>query len=349
MKKVLPALIGILLIIAVIYILFRNKKAIDASTELALARVEVRPVRAVQAGPLDRTFTYSYAGELVASNELMLTAATQGQVSGVAVVKGQPVKKGQVLATVEDDLLREQLEVSRTAFEKLERDLERYSVMLENDAITGQQFETLELNYKAAEAKYMAAQKQYSDTRIKSPIDGVINQLFIKQGSMVGPGVPVCEIVNAENLHLRLRLSQSEAERLSGAENLVVVTNRNDSLRATPGFQSVKPDYAGLYETDLILQETPGTIVAGMPAVAIVKVTPSPADIYIPQEALLGLGGTQLYVYCAVKGKAERRDVKTSGTTQGWVKISAGLQPGDSVITSGNTIISQGDKITVTP
>jgi RND family efflux transporter MFP subunit len=349
MRRALPTLIAIILVVAVVFILVRNKKEIDASTELSLAKVEVRPVRAVQVGPLADVLIHTASGQLVASKELMLTAATQGQVSELMMEKGQAVKKGQVLASVENDLLREQMQVARAAYEKLDKDMERYRVMLENDAITRQQFETLQLNYRSAEAKYKAAQKQLADSRIKSPIDGIINQIFTKQGAMIGPGVPICEIINNTSLMLRLKLSERESARLRQAQRLVVVINDVDSLSARLASQGIKPDYTGLLETDLILEGATEAYSPGMSATAVIENVPLPGEIFIPQNALLGFGSTQLYVFCAEDGVARRKNVEVSENIKGWVKIADGLAHGDSVITDGNTLISDGDKISIRP
>ena len=349
MKKFLPIVIVIIAAVAVLFILFRNKEKIGESTKLSLARVEVRPVRAIRVGPLKEVFLDTYYGQLAASSELMLMASTQGMVTNVAVEKGQSVRQGQVIASVENKLLREQLDVSKSAYEKLKKDMERYRVMLENDAITRQQFETLELNYKGAEAKYAAALKQFNDTQITSPINGVVNQLFVKKGGMIGPGVPVCEIVNPGNLIIRLKLSQQESARLNEAHTIKVLINDHDSVNTRIGFRSVKPDYSGLYEVDLIPERELVNYTAGTSVRIISESTPSASDIYLPQKTLLGYGGTQLYVYTAENGRAVRRNVETGSTMGDYIKITSGLTVGDSVITDGNTIVADGDKISVKP
>ncbi|MEJ2003718.1 MAG: efflux RND transporter periplasmic adaptor subunit [Cyclobacteriaceae bacterium] len=349
MKKVIPTLIGVGLVLAVIYVLFLNKKEMDASTRLSLAEVEIRPVRAIRITSQTEGFIHTYPGQLVAAAELILTSSTQGQVAQVGVKKGQSVNAGDFIAAVNNDLLREQVNVAKSAYDKLDRDMERYSVMLENDAITAQQFESLELNFEAAKAKYLAAKKQLDDSSIESPVSGTINKVFIEQGSMLGPGVPVCEIVSAENLLCRLRLTRNEAARVADASSILVIINEEDSLQAKIASESVKPDYSGLYETDLVLEGDLRNYDPGMTATAIMKIIPPPDEVFVPQNALLGFGSTQLYVYCADGGKAVRKNVIASENINGWVKISKGLEAGDSVITDGNTIISQGDKISIRP
>ena len=348
MKRILPILIAIILIAFVIYQLRSNKEKLEAQTDLSLRKVEEIPVRVFTVSPWAEAIRETFSGQLVAESELMVTSSAQGRITRVYVEKGQQIKQGDVIAQVEDALLREQVQVTQSAYDKLKKDQERFRIMAENEAVTGQQLETLELNLKAAEAKYLAAQQQLSDNRVKSPISGTVNQLFVKKGAMLGPGVPVCEIVNTDNLLLRLKLSRNELEQISSSEQVEVrIDGVPELATGRVSFQSVKPDYANLFEVDIVLNRHEGELRPGMMASAISESMPPSDEIFIPQQALLGYGESEFYVFVVSEGRAVRRTVSAGDTKNGRIHIIKGLSAGDRVITEGQNMIDAGQKIAV--
>ncbi len=348
MKRILPIIIAVLVVAFVVYQLKSNKEELEAQTNLSLKKVEEVPVRVYTVVPHVSSFRDQYSGQLVAESELMVTSSAQGRVTSVFVNKGDKVNQGDVIAQVEDALQREQVQVTKTAYEKLLKDRERFKIMAENDAITGQQLETLELNLKAAEAKYLAAQQQLADNRVRSPIPGIINQLFVKKGGMLGPGVPVCEIVNTDNILLRLKLSQQELQKISASDKIEVrVEGEPNVIQGTVAFQSVKPDYANLFEVDVVLDDINMDLQPGMLANAIVSAAPDDGQVFIPQASLLGYGEKDYYVFIANEDLAEKRIVKPGSSNDGWIEITEGLSMGEKVIIEGQSIVDPGQKIAV--
>jgi membrane fusion protein (multidrug efflux system) len=200
MKQVSSYIIALSLVAIVVLMLIRNKQEINAQIEFAERKVDAYPVRVVEVelGTLDTKLQLS--GILSGSQELMVMAETQGRVKSIFKKEGDWVTKGEIIAQVDDELMNAQLKVTKANLEKANKDLERAKTLSEGDAITRQQLEGLELNAKAAEAKYTVAKKRLADAKIKAPISGYINKMFLKQGGMIGAAVPVCELVNIRSL-----------------------------------------------------------------------------------------------------------------------------------------------------
>ena len=205
MKQVLSYIIALSLVAIVVLMLIRNKQEINAQIEFAEKKVDAYPVRVeeVKLGSLDTKLELS--GILSGSHELMVMAETQGRVQSIFKKEGDWVTKGEILAQVDDELMNAQLMVTQANLEKANKDLERAKTLSEGDAITQQQLEGLQLNAKAAEAKYTVAKKHLADARITAPIAGYINKLFLKEGGMIGATVPACELVNTRSLKMSVK------------------------------------------------------------------------------------------------------------------------------------------------
>jgi membrane fusion protein (multidrug efflux system) len=84
-----------------------------------------------------------------------------------------------------------------------------------------------------------------------------------------------------------------------------------------------------------------------MMATAISESAAPPDVIFIPQEALLGYGEREFYVFIADEGIAAKRIVSRGESRNGWIRIIDGLSVGDRVITEGQNMIDAGQKIAV--
>lgn len=348
MKKLIPILLILAFAVFVVYKLNTNKAQMEAVTSLAETVVKDVPVTIYQVQPVSLEESLSLSGTLNAKGDLMLMSTAQGRISRVFVEKGDVVRKGALIAQVEDELLREQMRVTETAYRKLEKDLERFRIMAENEAITQQQLEGIEITHAQAEAKYVAAKKQWEDTRITSPISGQINQLFVKQGALLGPGVPVCEIVNDTQLILPLKLSESEFMGIGDGDQVAVTLGAShaDTLSGTVSFRSAKPDYSGQYVVEVSLQAGTESANSGMLASAHFPVRSREGVNYIPRVGLLGLGEAEQYVFIADNDTAQKRIVTPAEQIQDYVAVE-GLKTGDKVIIRGNTLVREGQSITV--
>ena len=345
MKKALPIIILVILASVTGYVLLENRKKMEEVTSLAERRLERIPVTTYVVTEKQLREELKFSGKLTTDQDLMLMATTQGRVTRIRVNKGDLVTSGQVIAAVESDLYKEQYDVAQSAYEKLTRDVERFRIMAESEAITRQQLEGMELNLKQAEAQYLAAKKQFEDTQITSPVSGYVNQLFVKLGGVVGPGIPVAEIVNNEQLKLSLKISERDMPAIREAETVPVTLgiSPRDTINGKVTFTSIKPDYSGLYPVDISIEGADKSY-AGQLATAHFTKYSNPTLMYIPQSAILGYGQAVQYVYIAVDGMAKRKEVKPLQTVAEFVAVS-GLSMNDKVILKGNTIVSEGQLI----
>ena len=112
MKKILPYIITICLVAIVVLLLLRNKQVINAQIAFAEQKVEAYPVKVqkIRLGTINTELEVS--GILAPANELMLMAETQGRVIKIYKHEGNWVKKGDVIAKVNDELMQAELMVT---------------------------------------------------------------------------------------------------------------------------------------------------------------------------------------------------------------------------------------------
>ncbi|WP_215226399.1 efflux RND transporter periplasmic adaptor subunit [Echinicola shivajiensis] len=349
MKRITIIMLLIVLISVIGFVLWTNRNEMRKASLLAETKVEKIPVNIFTVRQSSPSASFRLSGQLSPSSELVLLSQTQGEILSLSKGKGQWVEIGEEIAAVEDLLYKEEYELSKLAYEKLRIDLERFKRMEEGEAITSQQREGVELNLNTAKAKYLAAQKQLENAHIKAPIAGFINQMFVKKGSLIGIGAPVCEIVNTSSLILKLNLAEKEVLGLESAKEIrvVVPSMPGDTLIGKLEFVSVKADHNNQYEAEITLVNEKARFKAGMIGLALLDNEPDEEGIYIPIGSLMDVGEKEEYVYVVEQGRAIRKNVVSGARYGDYIEILKGVQPGDRVILEGKNRIDPEQAVVV--
>jgi len=346
MEKVLSYIIALSLVAIVVLMLIRNKQEINAQIEFAEKKVDAYPVKVeeVELGTLDTKLELS--GILSGSQELMLMAETQGRVQSIDKNEGDWVKKGEVIAQVDDELMSAQLMVTEANLEKAKKDLERAKALSEGDAITQQQLEGLQLNAKAAEAKYTVAKKRLADAKIKAPISGYINRMFLKEGGMIGATVPVCELVNIRSLKMTVKVDEEDVTKVKPGMEVKIKSNGSELIGKVVSVGK-KADYALQYAVEIAIPENPDDqLKAGMVATAELYFIDEYEGPVIPRSALVG-SSKNPRVYVLENDQAQLRSIKISHMSEDMIKVMEGVNNGEKVIVAGQFNLNDGMAVKV--
>jgi RND family efflux transporter MFP subunit len=179
-----------------------------------VVRVEQREL---QSGPV-------LSGTLQARRAAAMRAEVQGAVLEMAVEQGQKVKKGQLLARIEDSSLQNQLIAARTAVRVARNGLQvarseeqRNRQLSDAGVITQRDLERAVLaRYQAqaqlseAQARLALAQQQMSRTRIRAPFDGVVSERHASAGDIVQPGTALYTVIDPTSMRLEASVPASQ-------------------------------------------------------------------------------------------------------------------------------------------
>ena len=181
-KKTLSVL-AVILVCALVFLQLNSNKAETAKiTELANIKGTFYPVKAMTIESEHLNSVISTSGFIQSETDLTVFTGTQGIIITLYKEKGDFVKAGDVIAKVDDELLVSQLAASQAAYEQLKKEVERFTKLHEQNAVTSQKLEETKLNFESADAKYVSAKRQLEDTRIKAPVSGYIEDDIIEQG-----------------------------------------------------------------------------------------------------------------------------------------------------------------------
>lgn len=175
--------------------------------------VPVQMADVVRAG---QAASVTASGTLGAKDEVTLSFKIGGIVGQVLVDDGARVRRGQVLAALDQREIDAMLAKARAGAEKARRDAQRVERLYKDSVATLAQWQDVQTARDAAEADLRAARVNHEYSTITAPADGVVLMRIASAGQMVGAGTPVIQFAsNARGFVLRAGVPDRDAVRLA--------------------------------------------------------------------------------------------------------------------------------------
>ncbi len=336
-KKVI--LWGSFVLALLVTVLLYNKSRMDAKSQngiLGAIPVSVGPVVRQQL-----TNTHALVGTVYGRNDVAVVAEVQGKIVAMRVDVGDPVHAGTVLMQVDDEMKKAAFEAAEVNYEKAKKDLERQQALSAQKASTDAQLESARLSFKAVESQYVTARRQYNDTKITSPIEGVVTARPVNLGSYVQSGNVVANVVDISTLKVKINVSENLVFRLHPGDLVTVTTDVYPKavFQGTLQAISAKGDESHTYAAEVSLKNSSETpLKAGMFALITFSSLEHDAALTIPRQALVG-SVRQARVFVVEDGVAKLRDIIVDSEIGTVIEVLQGLKEGESVVVNGQNNI----------
>jgi membrane fusion protein (multidrug efflux system) len=330
------------------YVLQNNKKKNKTKTEIVAqgTGAVVVNTEVVKKSPIDLDFVSN--GNFLPNQDLSLLSEISGKITQILVDEGSTVQKGQVIARIDDELLRVDLTSAEASYEKLKKDKDRYESAIQTGGITQQQLDDMRLNLKTAEARYQTAKRKLSDASIKAPISGVINKRYIETGSYIALSTKLFDIVDVSKLKLKVNANELQVINLQTGDPVSVTCQvfPDKSFKGKVSFIAAKADAALNYPVEIQIENSNNKLKAGMFASANFKFPKQNPAIMVQRSAFVGSVNSNK-VFMLEGETAKVRTVVAGRIIGDRVEIIDGLKEGETVITSGQINLTDGAKVQI--
>ena len=277
-----------------------------------------------------------------------------GRLITLKVVEGQNVKKGNLLALIDDagitdqlDQMILQLNLAKTTFERTQRlwDQKIGSEMMYLEAKT---------RYKAAQKQVSQIKQQLAKTKIYAPFNGVIDEIQARLGSNLIPGItPVLRIVNLNTMFAESDVPENYLSNItkgSKAKVSIPALNQiqNTEIHQTGNF--ITPSNR-TFRVEARLENPEGLIKPNLNARLSVMDYFNPEAIMIPLRVVREDAKNQPYVFVLSKPEkdngftTEQRMVTLGKTKEEMVEIMDGLTTGELVVEEGVSLLVTNQKV----
>lgn len=349
LKKIVTTLIAIAVVIAVFIKLASNKEEIDNAASYKESKENV-PVEVMSAELSSYLVSFKHSGTLKPIKDVQYGTEGQGKLIEVLVEEGELVKQGQLLARINDELLRTRLIGEQAQLENASIDLERQRKLMTDSATTDAMLRKVELAHAMALTAVTSTQTQLKLTNILAPIDGIITQKNYEIGSIVAPGVVLGTITDISQLKLEVLVPENQINLIKEGTFVEVSSEvfPNQTLKGMVSLIAVKGDQNHNFKVVILVPnndiELP--LRAGMFATVQLASSQQKTDIQIPRSAVVTNDGISK-VFVAINGKAVSKIIQINGVVQNKVMIKSGIEIGDHVIFKGVENIKDGVSIKI--
>jgi RND family efflux transporter MFP subunit len=335
MNKTKALLWGTAILAIIVAVLLYNKSRMDARAKNAV--LGAVPVTVATVMKQELTNTHALVGTIAGRNDVAIVAETQGKIVAVRAEIGDAVRAGSLIMQVDDELKKAAYEAAEVNYEKVKRDLERQEALFAQQSTTDAMLEAARLGFKAVEAQYVLAKRQYNDTRITSPIDGVVTARPANVGTYVQSGNVVANVVDISALKVRINVSENDVFRLRKGDNVTVTTDVYPKAVFEGSIRSIsaKGDESHMYPVEVTLANSAETpLRAGMFALVTFSTLEHEGVVTIPRQALLG-SVRQAKVFVVEGGVARLREIIVDSEVGTVVEVVRGLKEGEIVVVNG--------------
>ncbi len=317
----------------------------------------VRPVKLTTVKEVGLNLQRTFPGTVRAARRSVLSFKVSGPLVKLPVEEGQFVKKGDLIAQIDQRDYIIAVDAALARFREAEQQFMRYKELYAKKQVSKADYDRYRAARDVAKAQLADARNALGDTTLKAPFDGVISKRYVENYYKVQAKEP---IVNLQDI--------SEIEILVNVPELVIADIRSRNSVILKGYFEFLPgksfplkvkefstqaDPATLtYQVVLIMKRPEGAnILPGMTGwVNYVQDTDSrkASRITIPAIAVLDAPGDHPYVwvYDEKAGVVHKREVKISSLDgSADIIIEKGLKPGEKVVIAGVTKLKEGEKV----
>jgi len=271
---------------------------------------------------------------LLPDEEVDLSFETSGKIVSINFTEGTRVKKGDLLAKINDKPLQAQLQ-KLVAQRKLAEEKEfRQRSLLDKDAISQESYDQIVTELQSNEADINLVKARIFETELHAPFDGIIGLRYISEGGYANPSTKIARLVKVSPLKIHFSIPERYADEVNLG---FPVSFYVDDQIYEAAVYAVDPKIDLDTRTIVIRAIYPNRKEELKPGrFAQVSLLLSQIDnaIAIPTQALIPeMEGEMVYAYR--NGKASYIKVTTGLRTESLIQIVDGLKFGDTLITTG--------------
>lgn len=280
---------------------------------------------------------------------------------------GSAVKKGDLLAEISSPELEQQLNQAQASKQQLQSalnlakvTLDRWHALLDQKAVSQQEFDERRSNYEqalsnlnVAEANVLRLKELQSFTRIIAPFDGVITRRNVNIGDLIDAGSsgskPLFILTQSQSLRAYVYVPQAYSKNIKEGQavtfRLAEVPNRKFSALVTRTARAIDPASRSL-QVEISVSNPSGELLPGS-YIEVQVAAQHRAGIVIPVNTLLLRGEGPRVAVVDAKGKVSLKAVELGKDFGAKIEVLSGVSTSDELVLNPSDNLSDGDMLTI--
>lgn len=294
---------------------------------------------------------FETVGTLRADESVIVRPEVAGEIEKVHFQEGERVAAGQVLFTLDDALVRADLNEANANLENARRAYKRATELAQKQLIAGADLDTTRAELDVNQARAASARTHLDKTVIRAPFAGVTGLRNVSAGDYVNVGQELVQLVRLDPIELDLRAPEVVLSSLAVGQKVLFGVDAYRDERFEAKVVAIAPTVdaggrsvalrASLENPDLKLRP-------GMSARVRITLSTTAKALLVPEQAIWPMG-EQKTVFVIQGGKAKQVPVELGTRLPGQVEVTSGLKDGDEVVVTGQLKLQDGAPVQAKP
>jgi membrane fusion protein (multidrug efflux system) len=280
---------------------------------------------------------------------LQVVSEIKGKITSKLITEGSQVNKGDILAIIDKSDYQNSYNAAFASWETALSTQKRLKALVKQSFVTRSQLDDAIASVKTSKAAMDNSKLALSRCTIRSPMHGIVDRVYIENGTYLSAGDPVVMILQIDKLKIEVGIPESDVNAVRKLKTFNMTIDALNGKTYTGEYHylyKTTDSMARLYNLEIKVDNTDGAILPDMFArVEIIK-NQDPLGLAVPMYSLVN-HNKEVGVYVENQGVVSFRPVKT-GFQDGWkTQIPSGLFPGEKVVVVGHRIIEHGENVNV--
>lgn len=291
------------------------------------------------------------SGNIEGMKTVRLGFLVAGKINYVAGKEGEIIEAGQLLASLDPESYRIAKEIADANVDQVQDEYNRLSLMHERKSIADGDYSKIVNGLKLAKAHQKLHNKNLADTKLYSPIQGVLLKSGVTPGEIIGAGMPLFAVSDIRTVKVNASVPESDLQLITmGSAAQVYVS----SIDATfPGkvveIGSLAEPTTRAFSVKIEVNNPRLVMRPGMTAEIKIPSGKMTEMINVPAEAVLRDPDNTAYVYVIdeVKKQAFKRKISLGQIGKNSITVTAGLTLDELIVVGGQHKLNDGSSVTV--
>ncbi len=347
MKKARIFIILIVTFAAIVAILLHNRSQIKAAENVV--KINSYPVNVDTVADKYLTRNLNLVGTIQANNDVPIIAEAQGKVTNVYARVGDYKQAGSTLIQLDNVLEQAAFKTAEVNYDKTQKDYARYQSLYKEKSATDAQLESAKLAMQSADAQYIVAKRNFENTKITTPISGIVTSRNVDFGDYVSNHALVAEVVDIATLKVMANVAELDVFNMKPGDKVNITTDVYPGVTFEGRIKTIsdKGDAAHTYPVEVDLSNSKEhPLKAGMFAHIIFTSVSKNKSLVIPRDALLG-SVKDAQVFVVNDGVAKLRSLVVGSSSNNYLEVLSGLKQGDIVVVNGQNNLKENYKVQI--
>ena len=291
------------------------------------------------------------SGSVESINEAFISPEINGQIKKIYVTEGVRVKKGDLLVKINTSITENTINEVKTSLELATTVYEKQKQLWKKKIGSELQFLEAKNNKESLENKLNTLNAQLEMALIKSPIDGIVDEIFQKEGELGLPGIQLMQIINLDKLYINIDVSEAYLSNINKGDMVTLEFPAYPEIKIKVPIHRignvVKPENR-TFTVQLKINNLEEKLKPNILSVIKINDFSTDSALVVP-SIIIKQDFNGSYVYVAKNQSenmiAKKVYVKTGMSDGSNTMITEGLNPGQMVITKGYNLVKNGTEI----